>query len=265
MLPIDLDDFLERWRWAAPRAVALLGSYARGDAGPFSDVDLLFLWPVDAPKPERNSFLVDGMLVTVNPTTPTESDEWFTDPAQAVTVIAALRDAVSLHDPDGLFAPMQSRARAFVWSNEMQAKADRYASGQMVGWIEEAHKGLEGLRRNHAGRLLQARFGLSWGLAGLMQVQQAILSNSDNSLPGDVCAALGANSRWSWLAQRAFGLQLPGENLPSLHEEVRAGLRLYCESARLLAPILQADDRPLVQATVARIEEELTPKEEKRE
>lgn len=258
MLPIDLTDFLDRWQWTAPQAVALLGSYARGDAGPFSDVDLLFLLAAGEPPPERNSFLVDGYLVTVNGVTPEQIDGWFSEPEQAVNVVAALRDARPLLDADGLFAAVQNRARAFVWDAQMQARADRYASRELVGLIEESHKGLEGLRRKDTGRLLNARFGLSWDLAGVMRVQGGILGNSDNSFYDDVRHALGVESRWSALLSIAFGVASPGDGPPSLAEETTAGLHLYCETARLLADVLQPEDRLLIEATVQRIEREST-------
>jgi len=139
----------------------------------------------------------------------------------------------------------------------MQAKADRYASHEMVGWCEEAHKGLEGLRCGDTGRLLNARFGLSWGLAGVMRVQRGVLSHSDNHFFDDVRAAVGERSRWSALLALAFGVETADTHLFSLHEEVAAGLRLYCETARLLAAVLQPEDQPLIEATVARIEHEL--------
>ena len=254
MIPIDLDRVLQQWPPPRPQAVALLGSYARGDAGPFSDVDFLFLLPAGAQKPKHTNFLLDERLVTVNAVTPEQMDGWFTEPEQAVNVVAALREAIPLQDEDRLFAQVQSRARSFAWTAEMQAKADRYASHQMVGWIEETHKGLEGLRRNDVGRLLNARFGLSWGLAGLMRVQRGILGNSDNSFYDDVRRGLGEESRWSRLLAAAFGVTESDGNLISLHESVIAGLQLYCETAHLLVYALQPDDRPLIDATVARIE-----------
>ncbi len=257
MLPIDLRRLWEQWNLPQPQAIALLGSYARGEAGHFSDVDLLFLLPAGAAKPERTSFLIDGYLVVVNAVTPEQIDGWFTEPEQAVNVVAGLRDAISLRDPDSLFAAVQSRAHAFTWTAELQAKADRYASRALVGWIEESHKGLEGLRRNDTGRLLNARFGLSWGLAGVIGVQRGVLGNSDNSFYDDVRHAVGAESRWSRLLSIAFGVATSASTSFSLHEEVTAGLLLYCETVRLLADALQPEDRPLIEATVARIEQNL--------
>lgn len=257
MLPFDLDEFWKQWDSPRPQAIALLGSFARGDAGPFSDVDLLFLMPVAAPPPARASFLVTGRLVTVNAVTPEQIDGWFTEPEQAVNVVAALRDGRALQDPDGQFAAIQQRAHSFTWTVEIQAKADRLASRELVGLIEEAHKGMEGLRRKETGRLLNARFGLSWLLARVMRIQRGILGNSDNSFYADVRASLGQESQWSRLLATAFGIPTADNPPPSLREEVGAGLHLYCETARLLAPILQAADKPLIDATVVRIETEL--------
>lgn len=257
MLPFKLDEFWKQWDSPHPQAIALLGSYARGDAGPFSDVDLLFLMPAEASPPARTIFLVEGRLVTVNAVFPERIDGWFSEPEQAVNVVAALRDALPVQDPDGLFAGVQHRAHAFTWTAQMQAKADRHASRELVGLIEEAHKGLEGLRRKDTGRLLNARFGLSWLLAGVMRVQRGILGNSDNSFYDDVCASLGQGSRWSRLLTTAFGISTADSPSHSLREEVVAGLYLYCETARLLTPILQAEERPLIAATVRRIETEL--------
>jgi len=257
VLPIHLPTLVNMWSSVTPEAIALLGSHARGDAGPFSDLDILCLLPEGTPAPERNTFLIDGYLTVINATAPEQIDGWFTEPEQAVNVVAGLRDAIPLQDPDGLFAAAQRRAHTFTWTAEMQAKADRYASREMVGWIEESHKGLEGLRRNDVGRLLNARFGLSWGLAGVMRVQRGILGNSDNSFYDDVRYALGRESRWSSLLATAFGISTSDSASLPLHEEILAGLNLYCETARLLADILQAQDRSLIDATVARIEQEL--------
>lgn len=253
-----LDALLREWRGARPQAAALLGSYARGDAGTFSDVDILFLLPPDGAEGERTSFLVEGYLATVNAVHPERMDRWFTEPAQAVNVVAALRDAVPLQDPEQLFAAVQDRARSFVWTAEMQAKADRYASGEMVGLSEEAHKGLEGLRRNDVGRMLNARFGLSWLLARAVRVQRGILGNSDNSFYEDVRQNIGIHSRWSRLLATAFGVENTTLTPPSLREEVVAGLALYMETARLLDGAIQPEDRSLIELTVARIEAEMT-------
>lgn len=133
----------------------------------------------------------------------------------------------------------------------MQARANVYASQQMVGWIEEVHKGLEGLRRADVGRLLNARFGLSWGLSRVVQVQRGLLLSGDNAFFEAVEAAVGLDTEWTRLRRAAFGLESGLNPPPPLRDQVVAGLCLYVATAALLAEALQPADAPLIEQTAA--------------
>jgi hypothetical protein len=150
-------------------------------------------------------------------------------------------------------ARLQQRAEAFTWDEEIQARANAWASEQMVGWIEEVHKGLEGLRRNNIGRLLNARFGLSWGLSRVVQVQRGVFLSGDNDFFTAVENAVGRDTEWARLRRIVFSVGGIGENPPTLHEQIVAGLRLYIVTAEMLEGILRPADAPLVEQTVARI------------
>ena len=130
----------------------------------------------------------------------------------------------------------------------MQAKANRWASKQMVGWIEEVHKGLEGLRRNDIGRLLHARFGCSWGLTRVMCVQRGVFISGDNALFEEVTADIGKNSEWARLCLAVWGA---GPKPSEFLDQVKAGLRLYNLTAAMLADIILEEDQPLIADTVA--------------
>ncbi len=279
-LPAELPSYLEAWTTPHTVAFALLGSYARGDAGPHSDVDIVRFVDDDKQEAEARSFLmVDGdeviqqnddvsapgrsrqRLVVHSTVTPSQVESWFTDPGEAVNIVVGLRDGRSLWDPDGTFAAIQQRAREFNWTRALQEKADQLAGKELVGWIEEAHKGLEGLRRNDIGRLLNARFGLSWGLAWVMRLHRGVLSTSDNTFYDDVISVVGTESRWARLLRRAFGTATGEETRSlSLREEVESGLLLYCETFALLEKALPPDDYILIEATAQRIRSELEVK-----
>src|SRR3989442_2271142 len=114
-------------RFDRPEALALVlvGSHARGAAGPFSDVDLVRFVPADAPSPAGGgSHLVDGRLVVVSDAPPDEVEAWFVRPELALSRIPGLREGRPLRDRDGFFAALQARARAFAWDAAMQARAD---------------------------------------------------------------------------------------------------------------------------------------------
>ncbi len=276
-LPAELPSCLEDWKTAETVAFALLGSYARGDAGPHSDVDIARFVNDDQHDEEARTLLVGdkeeggvrggnarapscvrSWLVVRSTVTPGQVEKWFTEPEQAINIIVGLRDGRALWDPKGVFSDIQQRAREFKWTKSHQEKADQLAGKELVGWIEEAHKGLEGLRRNDVGRLLNARFGLSWGLAWVMRLHLGVFTTSDNTFFEDVIRAVGSERRWAQLLRQAFGTASGGgEDFVSLREEVESGLLLYCETFELLREALPQDDFPLVEATVQRICSEL--------
>jgi predicted nucleotidyltransferase len=256
----DMDYRALARRFDAPgvRAIVLMGSLARGDAGPFSDVDLVCLTdPGVEALPGEGSHLIEGRLVVVSRVSPAQVEEWFTRPEITVQVLVGVRRARALIDREGAFAAAQARALAFTWDSEFQRQADAQASREMVGWIEEVHKGLEGLRRDDVGRMLHGRFGCTWGLARVMCVQRGILLTGDNTLYDQVTEALGRASTWSRLLRTAYGIARDDGQPPTLREQVIAGLRLYALTAQLIAGALRPEDAPLVAHTVGLIEETL--------
>jgi len=249
----DFDGLVAAFRIPGVVAIVLMGSHARGQAGPFSDVDLIRFWSDDDAAAVSKTYLRDGHFVVVSDVPPKQVEDCFCLPDQASAFIAGLRSGRALWDPQGAFATIQRRARRFEWDAIMQAKADAWASEEMVGWIEEAQKGLAGLRNGEEGRLLNARFGLTWGLVNVMRVQYGILISGDNDTYRDVVRAVGADSKWARLSRQAYGMD--GEL--TLPEQVEAGLRLYVLTAELLAGRLRPDDRPMVAEAVRRITAEL--------
>ncbi|MDE0142711.1 MAG: nucleotidyltransferase domain-containing protein [Caldilineaceae bacterium] len=276
-LPSELRVYLEDWKTEYTVAFALLGSYARGDAGPHSDLDILHFVDDDKHEADARSLLIDAgpggtgrngnqralqyprrLLVVLSTVTPSQVESWFSDPGLALNIIVGLRDGRPLWDPKGIFAAIQQRAVEFKWTPALQEKADQLAGKELVGWIEEAHKGLEGLRRNDTGRLLNARFGLSWGLAWVMRLHKGVLATSDNTFFSDVVNAVGPETEWAKLLHRAFGVAVGDEDDSfSLRDEVTSGLLLYCETFSFLKEALPGDDFALIEATAARIRREL--------
>ncbi|MEZ4737496.1 MAG: nucleotidyltransferase domain-containing protein [Caldilineaceae bacterium] len=254
----DIPLFAQQFDHPAVNAIVLMGSHARGDAGPYSDVDLVrFVAEEAADLTGAGSHLRDGVLVVISNATPKRVEGWFTDPEQATNTMAGLRMARALIDRHDTFAAIQARAHAFCWTEDLQMKADLWVSEQMVGWIEEVHKGLEGLRRRDPGRLLNASFGLSWGLSTVVKVQRGILLSGDNGFFQEITHAIGPDSVWSQLYGVAFGVAEVHGRPPSLRERVVAGLHLYALTADLIGPALQPEHAPLIHETVTLIHRDL--------
>lgn len=248
------NDLVRRFDRPEVRALVLMGSYARGDANPYSDVDLVRFTAADTPPlPAAGSHLLDGRLVVVMDAGPSEVEAAFTRPEVAVGRIVGLRQGRALVDRDGYFAALQEGAHAFVWDAAMQARADAYASDELVGWAEEVRKGLAGLRGGDTSRLLDAEFGLSWGLNRLVGVQRGIPLKAGSAAGADwftqVERMIGPGSEWVRLRRLAFGVD-GDERPPTLRERVTAGLRLYVATAELLQDIVRSQVRPIVDDTV---------------
>lgn len=236
--------------------VAVLGSFARGDAGPFSDIDVVRFSDDAVLRSTDGSYLVGGRLVVVATASREDVASWFDRPELIVNYVGGLRCAHALADEDGVVAGLRERALAFRWTQELSHRADAWVGAQMVGWIEEVFKGLEGLRRDDVGRLLNARFGLSWGLSRVMVVHRRLLLEGDNAMHAALTAALGESSSWVALRDRVFGVA-DSKDAGTLCGQVRAGLELYRETAALVAGALSAGESDLVEAALAAIAEEL--------
>jgi len=250
----DFESLQSRFDGPGVRAMLLMGSFARGEAGPFSDVDLVRIIDKGEEVPnEDESYLIDDRLIVVGSVTRQQVEEWFTRPEVAVNVIAGLRTARALIDRDNTFEKLQNRAHAFRWDQPMIQKAYAWVSREMVGWIEEVHKGLEGLCRNDPGRLLNARRGFSFGLSRVLCVYKGILLSGDNAFFEELNRAVGESTEWVRLRRSAFGMETRRGATPDLRTQVIAGLRLYACTAEMVADALSSDDAQLVQQTVDRI------------
>ncbi|GCE45817.1 nucleotidyltransferase-like protein [Thermosporothrix hazakensis] len=258
-LPLPTSLLLERFDAPGVRSIIITGSYARGKANPYSDLDLVRLTD-GSEVPGEGSYLLDGVFVVVSNKSPDALEACFTDPRRAVAAIGALQTAIPLLDRDAYFTRLQQRARAFTWTDELQQQANRFASEELVGLIEEVRKGLAGLRSKDIGRMLNAQFGLTWSLSRVMMVQQGmVFASSDNAVYEGVATRIGLQSRWVRLRRQAFGIEDEHGTTPTLREQIIAGLWLYVETVCLLEAVLQAEDAPLIQHTVELIRRDTPP------
>ena len=242
---------VERFRTPATKAIALIGSYARGEAGPHSDVD--FVRFTKGEKTERTQFhIVDGRMIVISEVNPSDVEDRFTNPNEATETIRGVQALVPLWDPDGYLEEVKKRANDFVWDDEMQMKADRWASRELAGWGEEACKGLGGLAANHEGKMVCARHGLTWGLTSIVRVQRGILIAGDNDVLESVVNAVGETSDWAALARDAFGLT--GLDLSG---QVRSGLKLYALTADMISDAILPEHREVIHHTMHLIDRDL--------
>ncbi|UJR20749.1 hypothetical protein I4U23_023867 [Adineta vaga] len=251
--PSDIDELICRFdKPDVVLALILMGSYARNEAGPHSDIDLVrFVINGTKLSDDGTHLFQNRVLITICTVESKDYEKWFIEPYEATKWIAGIRIARALVDRENFFInSLQKRARNFIWDSRIQSRADIEASHRMVGWCEETNKGLEGLRRtNDNGRLLNACHGLSWGLSEVIQIHHGILVSSDNNVFNEIELALGDNKLLIQLRRITFGIV----GTYSLRQRVIAGLQLFVLLAEQMSNVWQENDIEIIQHTVKQI------------
>jgi hypothetical protein len=231
--------------------LALAGSFARGDSGPCSDVDLWhYLRQMSSDLEKSNRLLFrDGYLVSVTTTMLEKDYASLQNPERAIWAIPGLRQARILLDKDGSLAALMEMAEKATWE-PLQAAADGYASCQLAGYAEEVHKIMGGLAQQDESRTLYAVWGLTRGLADTLLVQRGVLIPSENAYIALAQDTAGRTSAWARQFRLAIGLApVPAEE-PAFVGYGRAGLGLYRETFTLLKHVLAPEDAAVVERTL---------------
>lgn len=228
--------------------IALTGSHARGDATPLSDVDIL-CFVETLPDDESQHYQLQyhrEVLVSCSMVTLVDKHGEMNIPQSAIFGVPGLRQMRILLDKRGEIAALQAKAQAFTWM-PLQPAADGYASYQLMGCVEEVHKILNGLQRNHETMLIYATLGLCWGLVSAVAVQYGLLIESENVYLQTVQERVGSDSVWSRTVRLVYGLdeQVDGRYSPA-QRRAQAGLQLYRETALLLGQIIRTEHRAII-------------------
>jgi len=223
-------------------AIGLMGSYSRGEAKLYSDVDLVCLLKQGLTEKEATIEIIEDTYVVTSYVTIAEMEECFTDPDSATVNILGLQQVKILYDLNETFENLRVRAYQFRWTEDLQAKANELVSKELVGWIEEVHKALQGFISDDVGRMLNGIFGLTYGIFTIVRKQKGILLNGENSFYTKIVGYYGFDSSFAKLAEKAWGIGAT----KSIKERVVAGLLLFDEVTDELMGVLREEDKPAV-------------------
>ena len=236
--------------------IAMAGSYARGDCGPYSDVDIqLFVRQMPAATNER-AYLrcLDGYLVSISFTTLEDEYASLRNPKTAIRAIPGLRQLRILLDKDGSIAALKEFAEKTAWE-PMQTDANAYASWNLAGCAEEIHKILAGLAQKDESKTLYATWGLTREMADTLLVLHGVFIPTENAYIDLAQETAGRTSDWTCLFRQATGLDPHLTDAPAFIGYGAASLRLYRETASLMQMILQPEDASVVNRTLQVIAE----------
>jgi len=228
----------------------LAGSHARGDATPHSDIDLIRFTAI-LPEAEAERYTLvypEGRLVSLSTTTIDAKRNELSRPETAIWAAPGLRQARILLDRDGALAALLGAAQNFRWE-PLQPAADVYASYNMMGLAEEVHKVLGALANGDEAMALYGAWGLAAGLLRAVAVQRGVLIRTENSYFQQAQEAAGLDSAWSRAFRVAVGLEMA-----TAMTRAAATLRLYQETAALLASALQRQHLDVIRGALACID-----------
>ncbi|MDP8901718.1 MAG: nucleotidyltransferase domain-containing protein [Actinomycetota bacterium] len=216
-------------------AAVLVGSHARGDAGPNSDVDVL------AVGPQAFSFRLEhrgGLLVSVSSRPPEAYRREMADPGCVGTAVPGWREAVVLHDPNGTAGALIEEAEAWTWG-PLERRCDGWVAEEITSLAEEVHKLVAATRTGDRVRAAVQRSVLALRPSQVLAVHRRILYGSENRLWDLVAEAMGEG----WHQAQFAALGLNGE---PFEETCRAALGVYGLAADEAQSLLDERQRRVV-------------------
>jgi predicted nucleotidyltransferase len=236
--------------------ITLGGSYARGDATPYSDIDLGCFYKDEAVLPPKRFFYRNSLLVSVSPKTVAGSRSDLARPEKAIFFAAGPR--LVLLDKDGSVKQLVRDLAAFRWEPLQQA-ATEYASLEMMLAAEQVHKILSEILRRDDMAIAYATARLLSSLTNTVAVQRGVAVRSDRVYYLQVQTSVGLASVWSRYHRIVTGIDELPASVSSIKVRAVAVLHLYQETATLLRPILQPDSRAVVEQAL-RVFQEAGPR-----
>jgi len=244
----ELDD-------ATIRGIVLGGSHARGDATPYSDVDLA-CFVADAFRPLRKRYLYrEGHLISIGLKTLEGVKQQITDPFQALWIVPGFRQAKVLLDKDGSMSQLKHMVENFTW-DALRSEAIGFAGHILVSDAEFVHKLLGNLWRGNLSGIAYTLQRIFDGATMAMALFYGVFITTDNVYFQEVESTVGSDSTWTHYHCLLSGVKTIPENTSSLDARGKLALYLYRETAFLLLPTLSEQRRAVVEEVLNLIQHE---------
>ncbi len=214
--------------------IVLGGSYARGEATRYSDVDIAcFVKDDERLQPKKFSYR-DGRLVSVGTKSIAGARADMEKPNTAIWTIPGISQCRVLLDKDGSVSKLLEDLHAFTWQ-PLQAAADSYASFSVMLLAETVHKVVNEIVKGDYLAVSYATAKLFSGLTEAVAVQRGVLVKSDNTYYRQAQESAGLDSDWTCYHRLVAGVDGESAGSKSVRGRGVAVLRLYRETVELLS------------------------------
>ena len=233
--------------------VGIVGSYARGQAGKYSDVDFdIYVSKMpDEPYDRYTLRHWDGKLVSLKYTLLEDEKSALENPRHAIWAVPGLSGMQIVLDKDGSLLALQIIAQKFDWTL-LQPEADEFAAEAVMGSAEEVHKILSGLARGHESTVLYATWGLVKNMLEAVAVQRGLMIISENRYFELIQDSVGRDTKWTRAFRMAWGLDA---NTSQYQSRGAAALTLYRLTAAMFDRLIPEKHRDVVNNTLRSIKE----------
>jgi predicted nucleotidyltransferase len=228
--------------------ITLGGSYARGDATAYSDIDLACFFQEQAHLPLKQYLYRRGYLVSIASLTLTGVRQRLSLLPDALLIVGGSRQV--LLDKDGSVKQLLQELASFNTAS-LEQQAREYVSFQVAILAEQAHKILSGWSQNNSLSLAYATTKLLLALTEVMMVHYGVLIRNDSSFYQQVQEAVGPTSMWTALHQQLTGSQTQA----TMMEQAQQVLNLYQETVKLAKPVMQLSHRTVAEQAVQIIDD----------
>jgi nucleotidyltransferase-like protein len=232
--------------------ITLGGSYARGEATQYSDVDLACFWREGMRPPPKRFFYRGGKLISVKMTSVAEIQGMLARP-QAALLFASGKHRLLL-DKDGSVARLLQEIEDFRWE-ALEPAANWSINIWMMLKAEDVHKVLRELQQGNESGLAYAVIKLISELTLLVAMRYGILITSDSTYYRQVEEAAGSDSAWTHFHRIAIGLEPGPERIEPIRARGIAALRFYRETLEVLRPVMSGEYLEVVEQAVKIVDE----------
>ncbi len=224
--------------------ITLGGSYARGTATLYSDVDLACFWREGVKPPPKCFLYRQDKLISIKMTSVTEIREMLKRPQSAMLVVSGKRRL--LLDKDGSVARLLAEIEAFRWE-DLQAAVNAHVSLWMMLKAEDVQKVLREFQQENAPGLALVSTNLLAELTLLTALYHRTLITNDSTYYQQVQEAAGLDSGWTRSHRIATGLEAGPTDIAPFRARGIAVLHLYRETLVFARPVMQIEHREIAE------------------